>query len=78
MKWTIRLLAMAAIGLGLTILIKVGDTLWVSGMRSYNTETGETVWIPAGRDGYTTMIFLCLLFVLFPLIGLASSSKKRR
>lgn len=78
MKWVIKLLAVAAIGAGLAILVKVGDIIWFSGVRSFDTTTGETVWIPIGRDGYTTMIFLCLLFILFPIIGLASSSKKRR
>lgn len=78
MRWIVKLLAVAAIGVGLTILIKVGDTMWVSGVRSYETPTGETVWIPQGRDGYTTMIFLSLLFLIFPLVGFAIAPKKRR
>lgn len=78
MKWIAGLLAALAIGAGAMILIRVGDLTWFSGVRSYRNSTGDEIWVPVGRDGYTTMIFLIPLFLLYPLVGLAMARRKRR
>lgn len=76
MKWVYGIVAAIAIGIGMMMLVKVGDTMWTSGSRSYTTGSGEVVWIPRGRDGYTTLIFLALLFLLFPIVGIFRSRRR--
>lgn len=63
MKKLLGVLAVAAVVGGLSIFATVGQTLWVAG------DIERT---------HTSMIFLCLLFLLFPIVGLISTSRRRR
>lgn len=62
MNRLIGVLAVAALVGGLTIFATVGDTLWSA---------------PGIERTHSSMIFLCLLFLLFPIVGLVSSKKRR-
>lgn len=54
MRWVYGVIAVGILGLGLFLL----------------TMTGETMWVSKDRSGYPAMIYLCLLFLLFPMVML--------
>jgi hypothetical protein len=60
MRWTYWVAGLAALGLGMYLLAR----------------TGETVWGSQLHRGHTVMIYLGLLFVLYPLIGFITARRR--